>query len=133
MQYEFRGKSIHEAVGQALNQRHENIEKKLYEQASAWAPPAFWGPWADVVAQFGVSGPNSDTHVTKINISMSGLGSSPFDYEIKGGDRFISGTAVGLKSASADENITITGNVATQISVRCKSIGLGQQVRIVAS
>lgn len=133
MQYEFRGKSIHEAVGQALNQRHENIEKKLYEQASAWAPPAFWGPQADVVAQFGVSGPNSDTHVTKINISMTGLGSSPFDYEIKGGNRFISGTAVGLKSASADENVTITGNVATQISVRCKSIGLGQQVRIVAS
>lgn len=55
------------------------------------------------------------------------------DYEIRGGDRLISGTAVGFDSASADENITITGNVATQISVRCKSIGFGQQVKIVAS
>ena len=64
---------------------------------------------------------------------MTGLGSSPFDYEIRGGDRLISGTAVGFDSASADENITITGYVATQISVRCKSIGFGQRVKIVAS
>lgn len=98
-----------------------------------WAPPAFWGPWANVVAQFGVAGQNPDSHITKINIPMTGLGSSPFDYEIRGGDRLISGTAVGFNSASADENFTITGYVATQISVRCESIGFGQQVKIVAS
>ena len=75
--YEFRGKSIHEAASQALDHRHDNLEKKLYEQASVWAPPAFWGPWANVVAQFGVAGQNPNSHITKTNISMTGLGSSP--------------------------------------------------------
>ena len=75
--YEFRGKSIHEAASQALDHRHDNLEKKLYEQASVWAPPAIWGPWANVVAQFGVAGQNPNSHITKINISMTGLGSSP--------------------------------------------------------
>jgi hypothetical protein len=75
--YEFRGKSIHEAASQALDHRHNNLEKKLYEQASVWAPPAFWGPWANVVAQFGVAGQNPNSHITKNNIYMTGLGSSP--------------------------------------------------------
>lgn len=93
---------------------------------SVAAPPLFWGAWTEIYAQFGVTGPNADQHQTRLNISFHivGRGESSFDVEIKGGDRLI--RTLGPGSA----RVTITGNVATGISIRCKSHSVPLNVRV---
>ncbi len=130
MQYEFRGKSIQEAVRKAVSkQTPKYIRTKGYDSAQAWAPPLFWGPWVEVFSQFGVAGADSDGYVTQVDIDFDTNSNAPstFDIEIKGGDSFISSSGPG------SESVTITGNVATSISVRCRSHSLGQNVMITAS
>ena len=96
------------------------------------APPLIWGFWQEIFAQFGVADPNADSHVTRITVSFSSFSRSPssFDYEIKGGDHFISGVA---GASGASEIVNITGNVATAISIRAKSHSVGQNVMVTVS
>lgn len=119
-----------EAVRKAVsNQSPKSIGTKGYDSAQAWAPPMFWGPWVGVFSQFGVVGPASDDHVTQVDIDFDTNSQAPstFDVEIKGGDRFI------RSSGPGSETVTITGNVATSISVRCRSHSFGQNILITAS
>ena len=130
MQYDFRGRSLQEAVRKAVsNQGRKSIQSKGNDSAQAWAPPLFWGPWVEVFTQFGVVGAESHNHVTRVDIDFATISQakSTFDVEIKGGDRFISSSGPG------SETVTISGNVATSISVRCRSHSIGQNVRITAS
>lgn len=130
MKYDFRGKSLQEAVQKAVsNQRTKSVQTKGYDSAQAWAPPLFWGPWVEVFSQFGVVGPNSADNVTRVEIDFdtNSYAPSTFDVEIKGGDSFIRSSGPGSETA------TITGNVATSISVRCRSHSLGQNVLITSS
>lgn len=92
-----------------------------------YAPPFFWGPWVEVFAQFGVFGKNPEDHVTTVSVSLSSMSEagSSFDYEIKEGDKLIEGF---VGAGSITEEIEIIGNVATAISVRCKSHSTGQHV-----
>lgn len=130
MKYDFRDKSLPEAVQKAvLNQRTKPVQTKGYDSAQAWAPPLFWGPWVELFSQFGVVGPNSADNVTRVELDFDTSSQAPstFDVEIKGGDRFIRSSGPGSETA------TITGNVATSISIRCRSHSLGQNVLITAS
>lgn len=97
------------------------------------APPLFWGGWQEVFAQAGVVEPDADKNVTEVNISFSSHDTgepSSFDYEIKGGDHFIRGTA---GASGMSEMVTITGNVATAVSVRAKSYLQRQNIRVMVS
>lgn len=106
--------------------------KRSFGRFQVSAPPFIWGGWQEVFAQFGVIGPDADRHVTRVNLSLSTDTQAPssFDYEIKGGDYFIRGVAGGF---GASESVTITGNVATSISVRAKSHSSLQKVVISVS
>lgn len=94
--------------------------KGRYMRFQVPAPALAWGTWVEVFSQFGVTGPNADQHITRVNLSLSSdsAGPSSFDYEIKGGDYSIRGVAGG---SGASETVNITGNVATALSVRAKS------------
>ena len=93
-----------------------------------WAGPKIWGPWTEIWSQFGVVGPNAANHQSVVDVSFdvsrNGEGASSFDVEIRGGDRFIS--TVGSGSAI----VTVTGNVATSIAIRCRSHSLGLNVEV---
>lgn len=101
------------------------VERK-FRQFDVWAGPLVWGPWTEVWAQVGVLGPDAGAHVSTVRISFDTQSNapSPFQVEIKGGDRFISTTGPG------EEIVTVTGNVATAISIRFKSVSLGQNVLV---
>ena len=95
---------------------------------SVWAPPKAWGPWVAIWSQFGIIGPDADGHKTVVHVSFDSESDeySPFDVEIKGGDTFISTIGPGW------EEITVSANVATTISIRCRSHALGQSIRVTA-
>lgn len=131
MNHEFRGRTVNEAiecatrswcVGHSLHSAAVEIKSNF----SVWAPPLLWGPWQEIFAVFGVIGQNADDSQIRKTISYQTLSQakSTFDIEIRGGDRFIS--AVGPGSS----DVTITGNVATALSIRAKSHSLGQQIRV---
>jgi hypothetical protein len=129
MQYEFRGKSLAEAVSGAVRGAHNRLEHKRAYDISAL--PLRWSAWVDVWAQFAVLGPDADRNVTRVRVNFfARRGASSFDYEIEGGDRPIRGYATGTSSASATETVTITGNVATSIRVRCKSHSMPLHIRV---
>jgi len=113
--------------GEACTHRAERpaIEKKR-GIFSVWAPPLSWGPWTQIWVQFGVLGPNRDTHVAFVSISFETVSDAPsaFGVEIMGGDSFIRTTGPG------SEMVTVTGNVATAISIRCKSFSVGQNISV---
>jgi hypothetical protein len=127
-QNEFRGRNLADVVRKATADYEKKRQYKEQKQiAEVWAPPLFWGPWVGIFTQFGVVGPDSDKHVTKLDVSFTGItGSSSFSVEIKGGDELI--RAIGPGSAE----VTITGNVATTISMRAKShsTGFGVDVNV---
>ncbi len=91
------------------------------------APPRFFGPWQQVWSQFGVAG-NDDTIKQRIKINFESMSDAPssFDVEISGGDRFIR-TAV---PGSGFVYVTVSGNVATAITVRFRSHTLGQKILV---
>ena len=88
------------------------------------APPRFWGQWVEIWAQAGVIGRNPDKHRSIINVKFDSqtMARSTFDVQIKGGDRFIQ--TIGPGSA----RVTVTGNVLTAVSIRCRSHLLTQQI-----
>ena len=125
---ESHGKTLGEAIHKSLH-RERIIQRKTIPELTkkgrfiVLAPPLFWGFWTEIWAQFGVVGPNADRHRAIVNVSFdTQSGGSSFDVEIKGGDRFIRSVGPG------SERITITGNVATALSIRCKSHSLGQSI-----
>ena len=127
MQQKFIGNSIHSAIKRAIlnnspsvdSQPNYGVEQK-YRRTSAVAPALAWGHWTEVWSQFGVVGVNRDSHVTRLRMSfdITSLEKSSFDVEIRGGDNFV--RTIGPSSA----RITVTGNVATSISVRFRSHSL---------
>ena len=121
MKYEFTGKSLESAVRQAVSQSGiAEHQQKGFRSTRATAPPLYWGGWVDAFSQFGVVGSEKDNHVTRVNLVFSIVSGhqSAFDVEISGGDRHISTIGPG------PETVTITGNVATTLRVRCKSHSL---------
>ncbi len=124
------GQAIHSALQRELirqNKMAPNLSKK--ESFRVVAPPNRWGNWVPVFAQIGVVGPNPDRHQTKIRITFVTTGEllSSYDVQIKGGDRAIN--TVGDSSTNS-ELITITGNVATSISIRCRSHSFLQNILV---
>ena len=128
MRREFRGRDLGEVVRATLEEQPSRLERKGSETAQIWAPPFVWGPWTDVFVQFGVVGPDREDHVTVVNVAFDTASQAPstFDIEIRGGDAFISSSGPG------SETVTITGNVAATISVRCSSHSIGQNVWVTA-
>ncbi|MFN3169939.1 MAG: colicin Z C-terminal domain-related protein [Hyphomicrobiales bacterium] len=131
MSYEFRNQTVHEAINSSLRpyrlkflRRDVLIDRKSI--FSIWAPPLSWGPWSEIFAVFGVVGEGgNDAQIRKtISYQTTSQAKSTFDVEVKGADRFVS--AVGPGSS----DVTITGNVATAISIRARSHSVGQQVRV---
>ncbi len=132
MDREYQGNTLYSTVrmaikGEAFADPSESpeIEKKL-GVFSVWAPPLSWGPWAEIWRQFGVTGPDRDTHVVIVGISFETVSdaASAFGVEIRGGDSFIHTTGPG------SEVVTVSGNVATAISIRCKSFSVGQNISV---
>ncbi len=130
---EYRGRTLEEALHKSLHEEHEvrrlrHGQKKLSRKGrfDVWAPPLIWGPWVNIWAQFGVIGPDSENHQSILNVTFSSLGGdSSFDVEIKGGDDLIRTTGPG------SELVTITGNVATSVSIRCRSHSVGLHVLVI--
>ena len=106
-------------------QRKIRMKRPSVVMMSLSAPAKFWSPWIEVYAVIGLD-KNSQTTVPMLLQSTSGNPSS-FDYEIKGGDRFIRGVVAG---SGVTEKITITGEVMTSISVRLKSHSITQKVTV---
>jgi len=104
----------------------ENRALERKRIGEVFAPPLFWGPWAAIFTQFGVAGPDSDKHVTKLRVSFRPAARSvaAFGVQIRGGDAFVDTTGPG------SEVVTITGNVATSIEIRAKSFGQGQPIDV---
>ena len=126
---EFHGKTLAEVIKKSLHReqiiKHGNRPGlSVKGRFLVWAPPIFWGPWVQIWAQVGVLGPDKEKHQSIINVSFETQSDAPstFDVEIKGGDNFIRTIGPGSK------RVVVTGNVATAISIRCKSHLLGQQV-----
>lgn len=127
MQLKFTGNSIQSTIRLAVQGKHQiesfpqsdQLEEKL-RRFDVRAFPLIWTHWIEVWAQFGVAGRNSDTHVSQINVAYGIISTenSSFDVEIKGGDRFIRNIGPG------SDRITVTGNVATAVSVRYRSHSL---------
>ena len=120
---EYRGKTLEEALHKSLYEEHEvrrlrqltnQLDKKAWFDVPA--PALVWGPWITIWAQFGVIGPDSDTHQTFLRVVFKARRPlSSFDVELKGGDEII--RTIGPGSAI----VTVTGNVATAVSIRCRS------------
>lgn len=81
------------------------------------APPFVFGPSVPVIALFGVTGPNAESNVARIQLNFETRthAAATFDVEITGGDELV--RAIGPGSAT----VTVSGNVATEIQVRCRS------------
>lgn len=129
MQKLIRGDTVADAIKRAVERdRLENCVHLLDEveaksgRFSAWAPPLFWGAWVNVWAQIGVVGPDKDRHVTYVNISFETVSEAPssFDVEIKGADVPVRTYGPG------STRVSVSGNVATQISARFRSHTVGQ-------
>ncbi len=115
------GYNLRNAVQQALGNATKSDLKAdaitLKGRITTAAPLGIWGLWNIIYTQFGVTGPNAEKHVTKVKVSFSSQTRKParFSVEIKGGDRLV--RALGPGSVI----VPITGNVATQLLIRCKS------------
>jgi hypothetical protein len=127
MDGEFRGTSISETLQRSLEP--EFVKRSSFAlthkgRFDVWAPPLFWGPWVPVWRSFGATGRNQFRQIVRRSISFETVSDAPssFSVEIKGGDQLV--RAVGPGSAT----VTITGNHATMISIRCKSHSIGQHV-----
>lgn len=116
--------SAFNALRTILRRRRRPAVERKFRQFEIWTGPLVWGPWTEVWAQVGVIGPNADQHVSHVRIlfDTKSMMPSPFQVEIEGGDRAIRTTGPG------EENVTVTGNVATAIKVRFKSATQGQIV-----
>ncbi len=116
-------------ASQALLQLAQRLRGKTAALAgkgafSVEAPALRWGAWVGIFAQDGVIDPDAEYHQMVVNVSFDSEGFSPstFDVEIRGGDQFISTVGPG------SERITITGDVATALYIRCRSHALRQVV-----
>ena len=71
-------------------------------------------------------GNGADDHQTVLYVSYETLSDAPssFDVESRGGDRFVSDIGPG------SSRVTVTGNVATSVSIRCRSHSLGQIIAV---
>ncbi|MBB4120313.1 colicin Z C-terminal domain-related protein [Martelella radicis] len=120
------GASPVDALRALAGKRNRETFERKFRQFDVWAGPLVWGPWTEVWAQFGVKGPEADRHVSYVRISFDTQSNapSPFHVEIKGGDRFIRSVGPG------EETVTVTGNISTAISIRCKSATQGQNVLV---
>ncbi len=127
---EYYGRTLEEAVHNAVNRKQYNSHKynglqlQKKQRFDVPAPAKSWGVWVELWSQFGVTGPNRDNYQSIIGISYETIsrGPSTFDVEIMGGDDFI--RTVGGGSST----VTVTGNVATSIFIRCRSHLLLQHV-----
>ena len=121
----FYGKDLAEAVRKATG-REESYNASHLERKGRfqiWAPPRLWGPWVPIYTLFGHAGPDSDNRKINLRVSYSTQSdSSGFEVEIRGGDRLVRGVGPGHSS------VLISGNVMTEISIRCRSYSLGQHV-----
>jgi len=132
MDREYRGNTLYSTVRRAMRGEAFTgdadgtaIEKKL-GIFSVWAPPLSWGPWTEIWAQFRVTGPDRDARVTYVNVSFETVSDAPsaFGVEIMGGDNFVRTTG------PSSEVVTVSGNVATAISIKCRSFSVGQNISI---
>lgn len=122
---EYFGKTLGEAIHKAAHRKH-CYANQCKGRLQVWAAPKFWGPWVEIWSQFGVVGNGADDHQTVLYVSYETLSDAPssFDVEIRGGDRFVSDIGPG------SSRVTVTGNVATSVSIRCRSHSLGQIIAV---
>jgi len=110
--------NIHDAIRLAVDRGNkQQVIRERKSLFSLHAPPLFWGSAVEIYSQFGVFGVNPDQHVTEVRVSFSvqSAQESTFDVEIEGGDSPV--FAIGPGSAV----VTITGNVATSLTLRARS------------
>lgn len=121
---EYFGHTLSEAIHNAAHRKSAHMEKKARFQLLA--PPLFWSRWMPIWSQFGVIGPNADSYKTVVTVSFNAETETPstFEVEIKGGDELVRALGPGFAY------VTITGNVATTLSIRCKSHSIAQNVII---
>jgi len=129
MDGEYRGTSLGGAIRQPL---HAELRKRKSAGSclgkkgrfDVWAPPLFWGPWPPIWVSLGFTGPNQARQRTTITVTFDTVSDapSPFGVEIKGGDKMI------RRNGPGAARVTISGNHATTISIRCKSHSIGQQI-----
>jgi len=130
MDGEYKGATVADAIRKSLQpEMQRRRSRELQERTrkgrfSVVAPPLFWGPWTEIWATFGHRGPNPDRHRATLHVSFESISQVPssFSVEIRGGDRLI--RTVGPGSA----RVSITGNVSTAVSIRCKSHSILQHV-----
>ena len=72
MQYEFRGKSLREAVQKAVA---KDLSRKQIPEA--WAPPLTWGPWYPIMDVW--ASPGGDVY---IDVSFDTVSDAPSAFEV---------------------------------------------------
>lgn len=129
--FEYYGKTIGEAIYGSLS-RERNfkninmpIPAKKREIHNLPAPIGGWSDWFDIWATFGVIGfTDFDKRTVKVSFQIIGRFHSSFSVQIKGGDQIVHANGPG------SANVTITGNTATQLSIRLISHSLPLVVRV---
>jgi hypothetical protein len=131
---EYRARTLEEAIHKSLHREHAIRKQKQAELEqktlfSILVPPRNWSHWVKIWAQYGVLGPDADSHQTILNVSFheKGFLKSSFDVQIKGGDEFIRTLGPG------STRVAVTGNVATEISIRLRSHSTPLNVTITTS
>lgn len=102
--------------------------KSVIRTAESNAFPLIWSGWTPLITQFGSSSREGDvrTNIIDIRFKSPGRNFSPFEIEFRGGDFPVS--ALGPGAA----RVEITGNVATEISFRVRSLSVPVTVRVSA-
>jgi hypothetical protein len=131
---EYHGRTLEEAIHKSLRREHAIRKQKQAEleqkaMFDIWGRPAIWSSWVAIWAQYGVLGPDADSNqaIIEVSFDIEGDAGSTFDIEIKGGDEFI--RTLGPGSAF----VTVTGNVATEVSTRIRSHSMFLNVTVTTS
>ena len=109
-------------------QKTPRMRRPRMAMISLSAPAQSWSPWVDVYAVIHMD-KNSKSTIA-VSLQTADAAPSSFDYEIKGGDHFIRGVAAGL---GVTENVVVSGEVITSISVRLKGHSSSQHVMVRAN
>ena len=130
MNYEYRGRTLREALSKSLSHEHaihmrksslcrQGLEHK--DLFDVWAPPLFWGPWIRLNFIFSDDKPVNTT----VSYQSQSMAKSSFDVEIT--------TARGQMSrhvGPGSTSIVIPPDTATQLRIRAKSHSFGQHIRV---
>lgn len=127
MQYEFRGKSLREAVQKAVA---KDLSRKQIPEA--WAPPLTWGPWYPIMDVW--ASPGGDVY---IDVSFDTVSDAPSAFEVEiahgsGKEDVLSSSGPGSETYVIPHQPDHSAFVTT-LYLRARSFTFGQVLDVQAS